>query len=99
MLDEIQAIARAEKLFFTDHAVRQMLKRDISDEEVVQAILHGKIIEEYPEDKYSPSCLILGNTSQGRPLHVVCSIPPRVRVVTTYQPDPKKWVDYQRRRK
>jgi hypothetical protein len=99
VLDEIQAIARAEKLFFTDHAVRQMLKRDISDEEVVQAILHGKIIEEYPEDKYSPSCLILGNTSPGRPLHVVCSIPPRVRVVTTYQPDPKKWVDYQRRRK
>jgi hypothetical protein len=30
----------------------------------------GEIIEEYPDDKYSPSCLIYGKTEGGRELHV-----------------------------
>ncbi|MFZ1474232.1 MAG: DUF4258 domain-containing protein [Anaerolineae bacterium] len=90
-LQAIQYIARRQQLFFTDHAVRQMARRAITDQEVTDAILNGEILEDYPDDKYSPSCLILGLTKQGRPLHVQCSAPPRVRVVTVYQPDPKEW--------
>ncbi|MEG4054235.1 MULTISPECIES: DUF4258 domain-containing protein [unclassified Microcoleus] len=33
----------------------------------------GEVIEEYPDDKYSPSCLIFGLTIANRPLHVQCS--------------------------
>jgi len=92
-IQPIQDAARHNRLFFTDHAVRQMARRDITDEEVRAAILTGEIIEDYPDDKYSPSCLILGATQQGRSLHVQCSAPPRVRVVTVYQPDPKEWMN------
>jgi hypothetical protein len=88
-----------ENLFFTEHAIRQMAKRDIMDGEVREAILSGDIIEEYPEDKYGPSCLIYGCTQHARPLHVQCSLPPRVRVITVYQPDPDEWVDNRQRRK
>jgi len=35
-----------------------MLKRNISDLEVVEAILNGEVIEDYPLDKYGPSCLV-----------------------------------------
>ena len=94
----IQETIREHGLFFTDHAVRQMIKWAITDVEVQEAILEGEIIEEYPEDKYGPSCLIYGDTSQGRPLHVLCSVPPRVRVITTYQPQPNKWVNHRQRR-
>jgi hypothetical protein len=38
-------------------------------EEILQALDSGEIIEEYPEDKPYPSCLILGRTVTGRPLH------------------------------
>ena len=38
-----------------------------------QAILENAvIIEDYPDDKYGPSCLILGYTKNGRPLHIQC---------------------------
>jgi hypothetical protein len=35
--------------------------------------MRSEVIEDYPEDKYGPSCLILGFTVYGRPLHVQCS--------------------------
>ncbi|GAB4540254.1 MAG: DUF4258 domain-containing protein [Anaerolineales bacterium] len=96
---EIQKEVRADNVFFSEHAVRRMAKRDISDDEVVNALLSGEIIEEYPDDKYSPSFLVLGETKGKRPLHVVCSLPPRVRIITVYQPEPNEWMDNRRRKK
>lgn len=95
----IQEVAQANALLFTDHAVRQMAKRSIMDTEAREALLSGQIIEEYPDDKYGPSCLIFGRTEAGRPLHIQCSLPPQVRVITTYEPDPDEWEDDLIRRK
>lgn len=95
----IQNAVREDNIFFTEHAVRQMAKRDINDDEVVETILSGEIIEEYPADKYSPSCLIYGQTENSRSLHVVSSLPPRVRIITVYEPDPDEWLDNRRRKK
>ena len=95
----IQNSIREGNVFFTEHAVRQMAKRDINDDEVVEVILSGGIIEEYPADKYGPSCLIYGQTDNSRHLHVVCSLPPRVKIITIYEPDPDEWLDYRRRKK
>jgi hypothetical protein len=75
-----------------------MIKRSIDRFEVEQAILSGEIIEEYPEDKYSPSCLIYGKTEDGRNLHVQISLPPSVVVITTYEPDPREWIAYKIKR-
>jgi len=47
--------------------------------------MSGEIIEDYPEDKYGPSCLIYGITREGRILHVQCSIEP-VWIITAYDP-------------
>ena len=60
----------------------------------MEAIVNGAIIEAYPEDKYGPSCLILGKTRPGRPLHVQCSLPPTVWIITLYEPDPTEWTDF-----
>lgn len=94
----IQQAVREGQLLFTDHAVRQMAKRAIMDTDVQQAIVSGEIIEEYREDKYGPSCLIYGQSNVGRPLHVLCSAPPHVRIITAYQPDPNEWVNNRVRR-
>jgi hypothetical protein len=94
----IQDKIRKGKYRFSDHAVKRMIKRSINRSEVEQAILSGEIIEEYPEDKYSPSCLIYGKTEKGRNLHVQVSLPPRVVVITTYESDPREWIDYKIRR-
>ena len=55
---------------FSEHAIKRMIKKFIERFEVAEAIIRGKAIEEYPEDKYSPSCLIYGKTKKGRDLHV-----------------------------
>lgn len=93
-----QAIAqRNYRLSF--HARRQMGQRRITSRELEEAITRGEIIEDYPEDKYRPSCLVLGMTSVGRLLHIQRSEPmPEVIIVTCYDPDPDEWVDYRRRR-
>ena len=75
-----------------------MAIRRITDEEVRQAILDpaGEVIEEYPTDKYSPSCLIYGRAVQGRVLHV--QVNHSGVIITAYDPDPEEWIDLKRRK-
>jgi hypothetical protein len=95
MIEQIRAKVQAGQFEFSKHAVDQSILRRISLRELVQAIADGEIIENYPDDKYGPSCLVLGFTIAGRPLHVQCSHPsrPLVKVVTLYEPDPDQWID------
>ena len=86
---------------FSKHAVDQTIIRGITVAELEQAISNrSEVIEDYPEDKYGPSCLILGFTADGRPLHVQCSYPsrPLVKIVTVYEPDPSLWLDFRIRK-
>ena len=85
---------------FTQHATDRSILRRISLNEIRQAIASGEVIEDYPDDKYGPSCLISGYILERRPLHVQCSYPtrPMVKVITVYQPDPTLWTDFKTRR-
>ena len=83
---------------FSDHAVKNMIKRSIERREVESAVLAGEIIEKYLGDKYSPSCLVYGKTEEGRDIHVQLSLPPKVVVITTYEPNPAEWLDCRKRR-
>ena len=40
----IQEAIGQGKIFFTDHAVRQMIVRDIMDSEAIEAVLAGEIV-------------------------------------------------------
>ncbi|MFA4910583.1 MAG: DUF4258 domain-containing protein [Desulfobacteria bacterium] len=95
----IQNKIKSGKYRFSDHSVKRMIKRSITRQEIESAILAGEIIEEYPDDKYSPSCLIYGKTKAGRNLHVQISLPPSVVVITAYEPGETEWIDYRVRRK
>ncbi len=85
---------------FTRHALRRAVERNISEAEIRQAAENGKIIEDYPDDKYSPSCLILGFTRAKRPLHLQVSYADTemVRIITLYEPDPNEWEGFSKRR-
>jgi len=72
---------------FSDHAVKRMISRYIDRSEVEDVITRGEVIEEYPDDKYSPSCLIYGKTKKGRNLHIQVSLPPTVIIITVYEPE------------
>jgi hypothetical protein len=85
---------------FSKHAVDQSIIRRISVQNVCEVISNGTIIEDYPDDKYGPSCLIFGMTARGRPIHIQCSYPSRsiIKIITLYEPDPVRWIDFKKRR-
>jgi Domain of unknown function (DUF4258) len=76
------------------HAVRHALKEGFDRIHMVEAILEGTIIEEYPDDQ---RVLICGKTNLSKTtvlyLHVVCEHTDAVFVefVTAYMPDEGEW--------
>jgi hypothetical protein len=101
MLDVIRDRISQRQYEFSRHAVDQSVIRDIGIHELEEAVSNqSEIIEDYPEDKYNPSCLILGFTNAGRPIHVQCSYPTRavIKVITLYEPDPALWTDHRVRK-
>jgi methanogenic corrinoid protein MtbC1 len=100
ILEEMKKKVNAGEYRYTIHALERCVERNISPIEVEEVMLSGEIIEDYPQDKYGPSCLIYGKTKTGRIIHVQCSIGP-VWVITTYDPAsaPEEWEeDFRRRR-
>ena len=89
-----------DEFAFSKHAVDQTILREISVQEIRDAVRKGEVIEDYPDDKYGPSYLLFGLTKKSRPLHIHCSHPSRnlVKVITVYEPDPDRWLDYKYRR-
>jgi Domain of unknown function (DUF4258) len=67
--DICDKIARGQ-FEFSQHAVDQSIIRHISVQELREAIAVGEVIEDYPDDKYGPSCLVFGLTLARRPLHI-----------------------------
>ncbi|MDI6784207.1 MAG: DUF4258 domain-containing protein [bacterium] len=94
----IQDKIRVGDYRFSEHAVKRMIKRAIIRLEVEEVILSGEIIEEYPDDKYSTSCLIYGRTQKGKELHIQITFPPTVVVITVYEPAPEAWLEGKIRR-
>lgn len=100
MIDEIRTKIAVDEFEFSKHAVDQTIIRRVSVTEIREAIAKGAIIEDYPDDKYGPSCLIYGKTAGGRAIHVQCSYPSRqvMKIITVYEPDPERWIEFNVRR-
>lgn len=81
-----------KQIHFSGHAVLQMFKRGIQEEDIEQVLKTGKIIKDYPTDKPYPSFLLLGFAGK-RPLHVVASTDKQGNcyIITAYEPDKKIW--------
>jgi len=105
MLREIQDCFKSERILFTKLARDEMESEEfgeIREREVYEALESGKVIESYPEDEPYPSCLIYGRTFGDRPLHVLCAYTKDEEtaiIITAYQPDPDRWIDFERRKK
>ncbi len=100
MIEEIREKISTGKFEFSRHAVDQSILLHITLKDIQEAIADGEIIEDYPHDKYGPSCLIFGYTRRRRALHIQCSYPshPLVKIITLYEPDENLWVDFKVRK-
>ena len=85
---------------FTRHAFKRAVERNISDLKIIESGANVTIIEDYPDDKYSPSCLLLGLTVGGKVLHHQVSRmnSDLLKIITLYELNENEWIDYKTRR-
>jgi hypothetical protein len=93
-IELIRERIRKGNYLIKSHAVQHALKEGFEQTHMVEAILEGAIIEEYPDDQRA---LICGKTTLAKTtniyLHVVCEYADAVYVefVTAYIPDEQEW--------
>ena len=90
-----------KKITYRLHAAQRMFEREIAREQVLNVLVGGEVIEDYPQDTPYPSKLLLGVVI-GRPLHVVVAINQEQNeaiVITAYWPSEDLWFPGFRSRK
>jgi len=93
-IEIIRQRVRDDQYLIKSHAVVHALKEGFDRQDMVEAVLGGKIIEDYAN---SERALICGRTNLSPNvdiyLHVVCEYadPVYVEFVTAYIPDEQEW--------
>jgi len=85
----------------TDHADEEAQADRLSFDEIFYSVFQGEVIEDFPDDRPCPSCLVYGDTFMGEPIHSVWAYNRENQwavLITVYRPDPKRWVDWRKRR-
>jgi len=91
-MESIQALYDGNAVKYTRHFRGRIEERNIKKSEVTQALLSGEIIEQSPNDEPLPSILVLGYTSDDKPLHIAVSVDDDVIwLVTAYFPTLAIW--------
>lgn len=76
------------------HAHQEMVEEDITIEQVQEVLADGRVLENYPDHKRGPCCLLCGQAGDGRYVHVVCTTALEVAIIiTVYEPSPPKWLN------
>jgi hypothetical protein len=99
-IENIINAIRNSRVRITDHADEEAFNDSLTYEEIYSSVMQGEVIEDYPDDKPYPSCLILGRNFSGEPIHSVWAYNPENRwtvLITVYRPDPDRWIDWKER--
>lgn len=92
IVERVRTHARTENFRLTRHALEEMVEEAISLREVLEVIGSAEVLENYPEHRRGPCCLLCGKTEAGRPLHIVATtMRPELIIITVYEPKAPKW--------
>ena len=88
----IQEMISSGDYQFSHHGDSEREADNLTIDEVKEVILSGRVLEHYSDTGRGESCLVVGFTEAGKPLHVVCgSRADRLIIVTVYVPGPPKF--------
>lgn len=77
-----------ETIKYTNHAVEFMAARGITEQQVEKVAREGEVIEDYPDDRPLPSCLLLAYVA-AKPIHIVLGFDAANKIcviITAYEP-------------
>ncbi|MBF0176446.1 MAG: DUF4258 domain-containing protein [Magnetococcales bacterium] len=91
-LEWIRHSVREDTYFYSRHGDQERGNDGLTLVEVEQAILTGRMLEQYDDTGRGESCLVVGFTHAGKPVHVVCGQwEERMVIITVYIPGPPKF--------
>jgi len=101
-IKELRLIIEKDNFQWRKHTLIRLAERSIAQGVILEVILTGEVIEDYPQDKPFPSCLIF-KVIEGKPYHVVVSLDGECKkayIITAYNPTLDKFeTDFKTRRK
>lgn len=90
-IDRLRKLCQEDKIKWSRHALKRLRERKISLKSFENGILYGEIIKQYPDDRPTPSCLILSWANK-IPLHIVIgSDGEYIYAITAYHPTDEEW--------
>jgi len=93
ILQIIQSAVETHQVKISLHATQEALADEITRPEILETLLSGVVLEDYPDWWLGASCLLYGKTQQGRAIHIVSSYHSMpITIVTVYVPKPPKWI-------
>ena len=88
----IHSRIREGQYYFSRHGDQERQNDHLTIEEIEEALLTWRIFERYEDTGRGESCLVVGFTESGIPLHMVCwQIEDRIVIITVYIPTPPKF--------
>ena len=97
----VGGVLECEQIIYTDHAIERMFEWGLDKPDIRNILVHGKVIEDYPEDIRGHSCLVFGYVTD-EPIHICVGLargPGICEVITVYRPDERWEADHTTRRK
>lgn len=99
-IEDLQQVNDEKNIVVTLHGHLRLIERNITIDDIVNAIETGQIIEQYPNDQPFPSCLVLGHTIQEKSIHIIVSLNGgKMYLITAYFPNSDKWESDMKTRK
>ncbi len=99
-INRINYLVNQGKIRWTNHVIMRLFQRNISQNDIENALKNGEIIEQYHNDYPFPSCLVYGINLKNQVIHVVCgSNNEELWIITAYYPDNIEWKDDLKTRK
>jgi hypothetical protein len=99
---KLSEVIKAGRFEWRKHTLQRLAERGISQSAVIDVLIKGEEIENYPDDKPYPSALFLGWV-EGNPLHIVVALDEKkgwVYIITAYEPNLKYFeANFKTRRK
>ena len=91
-IEDFRRLNKSENIVISLHGQLRLNERNISVDDIMNAIDNGEIIEQCPKDFPFPSCLILGISVNNIYIHVVVSMNEnKIYLITAYVPSSDKW--------
>lgn len=91
-IDALRILCSKGNIKWSVHSLKRMRERSISSLDYKNSIMTGEIIEQYPNDRPLPSCLILGNNLADAKLHNVSATDnDYIYAITAYFPNRFEW--------